>query len=143
MRANVDQRQMGHHCLGNRPRPDADGADPKAKQQRAEQKRERRQRPAGGDPTRPHLRRLLRGCLGHYDRLAACATTRAKATIRGPQREAMSSLTPITRPCLTAERFCQPAPAAVVVADGLQHLVSERTTRSGLALRMYSADNFG
>ena len=71
------------------------------------------------------------------------ATARMKSTIRGPQREAMSSLTPTTPPFLTAAIVLQPGRASTLAAVCPQHFVSARTIRSGSAATMYSAESFG
>ena len=66
-----------------------------------------------------------------------------KSTIRGPQRDAMSSLTATTPPFFTAAIVPQPGRAPTFAAVWPQHFVSARTIRSGLAATMYSPDSFG
>ena len=75
--------------------------------------------------------------------IARCATVRMKSTIRGPQRDAMSSLTPTTPPFVSALIELQPARAFTFAAVWPQHFVSARTIRSGFAATMYSAESFG
>src|SRR5438067_6093426 len=95
---DVQQRHVRERRHDDRAGPDADRADPEPDEKRCDEERERAERPGGRDAagtnTRsvPHPKRLR-----DHDRLATAATTRAKSTMRGPQREATLSSTVTTR----------------------------------------------
>src|SRR5690606_1345561 len=101
----------------------------------------------GGLDLRHRVLRPPGGLLGEHYSEAVFATASpmafARSTTRGPQREAMSSSSSMTRSFLTAVRFFQPGRWARVSLFCRQHFTSARKIRSGSAWAMNSADSLG
>src|SRR5487761_2486859 len=76
-------------------------------------------------------------------RTSALRMSSASTTMRGPQREAMSSLSGTMSPRLTAVIVDQPARVFTVLADWPQQIVSARKTRFGFDATMYSDESCG
>ena len=93
-RVNVQEGHVRERRLDDPRHADADRPDSEPNQQRADEEGAGQQPPGARDTSRPDGVRVARG--RHCFR-AAVAIARAKSTIRGPQREATLSSTPITR----------------------------------------------
>src|SRR4051812_15709589 len=86
-------------------------------------------------------RRSSRAVNAHV--LTASITCRNRSTMRGPQRDAMSSSSATTLPFCTAAIVDQPGRCVTVSSDCAQHFVSARKMKSGLAVTMLSCDSCG
>src|SRR5262249_42139529 len=141
-RVDVHERHVRERGHDDRSRVHGHRTDAEADEQRPDEERDGAETPAprhaaGADARDPHR-------VGDHEvRFATAATARGKPTIRGPQRDAMLSFTATTRWFFTAETFPQPGRSETVAAVWPQQTESERTTMSGFAERMYSADSFG
>ena len=136
---DVRERRMHDRPDGNMRRPDCEPDG-----ERAAQEQDRGQTGAEADTPRLDAGCNLELCRCRHQPLRAIrATARANWTIRGPQREAMSSSTPTTRPRLTAAIALQPGLAATVASLCWQHFVSARTMICGFCWMMYSAESCG
>src|SRR5581483_11140959 len=112
-RVDVEQGHVRERGDDDRAGRDADRADAEPDEERRDEEHDRAESPGGRDAARPyaHLDRLC-----DHERFATLATTRAKSTMRGPQRDATLSSTVTTLPLRTAATFCQPGRSPTVPA---------------------------